>query len=102
MYNVHSIFHAATAKTSGESFEALLEHPHVLIERIVSSGTQPPTQYDQDHDEWVLLLQGQAEMTVGGQHVSLKAGDYLLLPSGVPHEVSSTSQGALWLAVHLR
>jgi|WetSurMetagenome_2_1015567.scaffolds.fasta_scaffold870069_1 cupin 2 domain-containing protein len=85
-----------------ERFEVFFQNAHVTIERIVSSGNQPPTQHLQDHDEWILLVRGEAEMTVNGERVSLKAGDTLLLPASVPHEVLSTSANALWLAVHAR
>lgn len=83
-------------------FESFFENAHVAIERIVSSGKQPPTQYFQDHDEWVMLVRGEAEMTVNGERLSLKAGDTLLLPARVPHEVLTTSPAALWLVVHAR
>jgi cupin 2 domain-containing protein len=80
----------------------LFEHNNVTIERIVSSGNQPATKYLQAHEEWVLLVAGEAEMTVGGEPVSLRAGDTLHLPGGVEHEVLRTSSGATWLAVHVR
>ncbi len=85
-----------------EQFATLLQHKDVTIERIVSSGNQPPAKYLQDHDEWVMLVSGEAEMTLGGQPVSLKAGDTLHLPGGVEHEVLTTSAGAIWLAVHVK
>ena len=50
-----------------ELFTPLLEHENLRIERIVSKGqTTPPGQwYDQDQDEWVILLQGQATLIYG-------------------------------------
>ncbi len=90
------------ASPGHERFDVLIEHKNVTIERIVSSGSQPPAKYLQDHDEWVLLVSGEAEMTLDGQPVSLKAGDTLHLPGGVEHEVLRTSAGAIWLAVHIR
>lgn len=87
---------------AGEQFLGLFAHKNVTIERIVSSGKQPPQKYLQDHDEWVLLVSGEAEMTLGGQPVSLKAGDTLHLPGGIEHEVLRTSVGAIWLAVHVK
>ena len=90
------------AIAGGEIFQTLFEHKNVTVERIVSSGKQPPVKYLQPHDEWVVLLSGQAEMTVGGQPVSLEAGNTLHLPGGVEHEVLRTSAGATWLAVHVK
>jgi len=97
-----SLFSDASAPDSSERFDVLAQVKNVTIERIVSSGTQPVTSFLQDHDEWVLLVSGEAEMTVNGEHVSLKAGDTLHLPAGVAHEVLKTSVHALWLAVHIR
>jgi cupin 2 domain-containing protein len=55
----------------------------------------------QAQDEWVLLVQGEAVLRVAGESVSLRLGDYLFLPAGVPHSVERTSPGTIWLAVHL-
>ena len=95
-------FHVDESPSGNERFEVFFENEHVTIERIVSSGNQPPAKYLQDHDEWVMLVRGEAEMTVNGERLLLKAGDTLLLPARVPHEVLSTSANALWLAVHAR
>jgi len=96
-----SIFEVPNA-IAGEVFESLFLHKNVTVERIVSSGEQAPTKYLQEHDEWVVLLSGQAEMTVAGAAVSLEAGDSLHLPGGMEHEVVRASAGAIWLAVHVR
>ena len=96
-----SVFDIPTI-TEGEVFQTLFEHKNVTIERIVSSGKQPPVKYLQEQDEWVLLLSGQAEMALAGQPISLEAGDTLHLPGGVEHEVLRTSAGATWLAVHVK
>jgi cupin 2 domain-containing protein len=98
---VKNLFSEADAPAHGERFETLLEHRNLVVERIVSSAEIEPDESVQDQDEWVVLLKGQASMTVDGKPVGLVAGDYLFLPAGTPHTVTSTSQGALWLAVHL-
>ncbi|HPB31104.1 MAG TPA: hypothetical protein PLB62_06580, partial [Candidatus Sumerlaeota bacterium] len=51
---------------SGEEFfEPLVDSGEVLIERIVSRGHASPQDfwYDQERDEWVALLQGQARLS---------------------------------------
>jgi cupin 2 domain-containing protein len=97
-----SITDSTSDVSDGERFTVLWAHRNVTIERIVSSGSQPPVKYLQDHDEWVMLVAGEAEMTLGGKPVSLRPGDTLLLPGNVEHEVLSTSVGAIWLAVHVK
>lgn len=57
--------------------------------------------YDQDHDEWVLVLQGQAALAFeDGTEAALAAGDHLFLPRHVKHRVTRTSSPCVWLAVH--
>jgi cupin 2 domain-containing protein len=96
-----NLFIGATPPAEGEFFETLLNHSNLVIERIISSATITPTEYVQTQDEWVLLVAGAAVLEVAGVRQELKEGDYLFLPAGVPHTVLSTSEGALWLALHL-
>jgi cupin 2 domain-containing protein len=99
----HNLFTDATPPESGEGerFTHLHKAPGVTIERIVSSLRPDGAEYDQAHDEWVVLLRGEAVLEVEGQARALVAGDYLLLPAHTKHRVQRTSDGALWLAVHL-
>jgi cupin 2 domain-containing protein len=88
-----------------EICEDLAEIAGVRIERIVSTGQSSPEGkwYDQDHDEWVVVLQG--EGVVGyedGSEVRLCAGDSIMLPAHRKHRVIATSHTppCIWLAVH--
>jgi len=89
-----------------ELFEALLEKPGIKIERIVSSGQATPQGewYDQEENEWVLLLCGSAGLLIEGDPYPrrLAAGDFLLLPAGCRHRVEWTDPAvkSVWLAVH--
>ena len=87
----------------GEVFEDLLRRGSVRIERIVSSSRPEPVLYDQPHDEWVLLLQGEARLWRAGEELDLRSGDSLLIPAGTPHRVLLTSADppCVWLAVHI-
>jgi cupin 2 domain-containing protein len=87
----------------GEEFQTLVLRDGVHIERIVSSAEPAPVLYDQDRDEWVLLLQGHATLDLDGTTVELTAGDHLLIPAHLPHRVLATSASprCVWLAVHL-
>lgn len=96
-----NLFTGSTPPPAGERFDVLLKHRNMVVERIVSSATVTPQTCVQAQDEWVLLVQGEAEMLVGGRPVSLKPGDHLFLPAGTPHSVERTADGTLWLAVHL-
>lgn len=102
---VTNIFDLAGQTLDREVFETLCETDQLSLERIISAGqTTPPDQwYDQPRDEWVLLLQGEAQLTYeDGRTIDLKAGDYLLIPAHHKHRVSYTSSdpACIWLAIH--
>ncbi|MGC4062497.1 MAG: cupin domain-containing protein [Aquabacterium sp.] len=96
-----NLFADALPPAIGERFDTLLQHGKVVIERIVSSSQPDQTEYQQSQDEWVVLLQGEAELIVDGQPVPLRAGQHLFIAAGTPHTVKRTSPGAMWLAVHI-
>ncbi|WP_348946155.1 cupin domain-containing protein [Chitinibacter sp. FCG-7] len=95
-----NLFADAQPPQDGERFEPLHQQAGLLIERIVSSARIAQQEYIQTQDEWVLLLQGEATLEVAGQEITLRTGDYLLIPAQTPHTVRRVSEGALWLAVH--
>lgn len=91
-----------------EIFETILTVNGIRVERIVSKGqaTPPGHWYDQDWDEWILLLQGTAGLRFEADNhaISLEPGDYLFIPARVRHRVEWTDPKAktIWLALHLR
>jgi cupin 2 domain-containing protein len=101
----HLFAPASGADSARETFHPLLESPHVKLEQIISRGQASPPDfwYDQDEDEWVLLVRGVAtlEFADGGM-VELTAGDHLTIPKHVRHRVHRTSEDAIWLALFLK
>lgn len=90
-----------TTPHEGEAFTTLLEHKNIRIVRIASSGTIESKTYVQDEDEWVVVLEGEAKITIGNKEKILTKGESLLIPAKTPHEVLQTAHGTLWLAVHI-
>jgi cupin 2 domain-containing protein len=94
-------------KSGEELFETIFAKGGTRIERIVSYGQSTPVGewYDQDQDEWVLLLSGFAELLIEGESCPrrLSPGDYLLLPAHCRHRVVRTDaeEKTVWLAVHI-
>lgn len=88
-----------------ELFTTLLDNPHCRIERIVSFGQASPDGfwYDQDWDEWILLIAGSAELEVAGELVALVPGSHLMIRARTRHRVTKTDplQPTIWLAIHL-
>lgn len=82
----------------------LLEKTGLRIESIHSRGQVSPDGfwYDQQEDEWVMLAQGGATLEIETQSpVTMRAGDYLLIPRGIKHRVSESSDDAVWLVLHI-
>lgn len=98
-----NFFQQIPADLTEEQFETILAKGQVKIERISSKGQTSPDSgwYQQPQGEWVMLLQGAAELEFEDGKVRLEAGDYLDIPAGVKHKVSWTDpqQVSLWLAV---
>lgn len=100
-----NVYASISAHLEAEYFDVLLENRDVKIERIVSKGYRSPETgwYDQDKNEWVLLLKGRATLTFDDDKtVHLNEGDYLHIPAHQKHKVSWTDpeQETYWLAVH--
>jgi cupin 2 domain-containing protein len=97
---------AVETSTGGEeSSERLVRSGRVLVERIVSTGqSTPPREWlEQDRDEWVALLTGEAELSFAdGSRLRLRAGDHVLIQRGELHRVEWTRSDppCVWLAVH--
>jgi len=88
-----------------ENFEQIVSGKNIQIERIISSGQTTPSGqwYNQELDEWVILLQGEAELSYADDtRIKLKEGDYLFIPAHTKHRVEYTSiePPCIWLAVH--
>jgi cupin 2 domain-containing protein len=102
---VINLFDDLSREADQELFTELLSRNGVRIERIVSTGQATPADktYNQENDEWVILLSGSAGLWIDGEgELNLRPGDYLLIPAHRAHRVTWTAQGepTVWLAVH--
>lgn len=86
-----------------EQVELLHEDDAIRIERIVSTGqvSPPGFEYDQNENEWVTVLQGNAVLLVEGRRVALARGDRLWIPAHQRHRIdyTSTEPPCIWLCV---
>ena len=100
---IRRLFPEPDVPAQDERTEILLERSGVRIARILSAPGSASGPYDQERDEWVLLLQGRALLEVEGERVELNAGEALRLPAHRLHSVLNTSADppCVWLAVHL-
>jgi cupin 2 domain-containing protein len=105
-YSVTSIFDIpAEQNFKEEFFETLFASKNIRIEKIISKGNVTPKGrwLKQRQGEWVVLLQGSAELKYEDGSIRLKKGDSLFIPSNKKHRVEYTSKRPLcvWLAVHI-
>ena len=91
-----------------EIFEVIANSRYVRIERILSKGQITPEGewYDQDINEFIVLLKGRASMLfeVNNELYDLRPGDFINIPAHTRHRVEWTEENTVtvWLAVHYR
>lgn len=101
-----NLFADLPAPLPAELVEQLVTGTSFTLERIVSLGhvTPPGQWYDQESNEWVLLLSGAAQLRLADEPGprELRPGDYLLLPAHCRHRVEWTTpdEPTVWLALH--
>lgn len=108
MKNTSNVYYKLPSAKSKEIFQTLFQNKKFRIERIVSlrQATALGAWLKESHDEWVIVLQGQGKLRFqkGNRLVSLKDGDYILIPANTAHRVEWTHphKKTIWLAVHSR
>jgi len=101
-----NLFANIPAQLAQEEITTLLASSALRIERIVSRGQASPPGfwYDQPHDEWVIVIAGNAALAFedDGTTTRMGPGDYLHIPAHRRHRVAWTdpAQATVWLAVH--
>jgi cupin 2 domain-containing protein len=101
---VNNLFSEIAANLPEEICQTLLSTSHVRIERAVSQGHASPPDfwYDQEQNEWVLLIQGSAQLRFEDAVVEMQPGDFINIPAHQRHRVESTdsTQPTIWLAIY--
>jgi cupin 2 domain-containing protein len=103
---IKNLFRDLPEEMAKEVSEALLDTRHFRLERILSTGQgSPPGEwYDQESNEWVILLEGSAGLLFGGETEVrvMRPGDYVHIPAHQRHRVEWTEpdQKTVWLALH--
>ncbi|MCK9490572.1 MAG: cupin domain-containing protein [Sulfurimonas sp.] len=105
MMKKSNIFLNISSDLQDEIFEDLVKKESFKLQRIISQGHTTPKDewYDQDEDEWVMLVSGEAVLSFfDDEDVHLKAGDYINIRAHKRHRVSWTKPDVetIWLALH--
>jgi cupin 2 domain-containing protein len=105
---IRNLFSEIPESTVNEIIEPLLKTDHCKLERIVSQGqkTPPGEWFDQEMNEWVILLSGNARLLFEGETdaCTMLPGDYIYIPAHRRHRVEWTDpkQKTVWLALHFK
>jgi cupin 2 domain-containing protein len=101
-----NLFHDIPRNLPEELLTRIASSPTMRIERIVSTGHITPDGewYDQDADEWVMVLKERARLGFddGRSDLEMAPGDHVMIPAHCRHRVLWTSEDepTIWLAVH--
>ena len=104
----NNLFSQIPDARAAEVVEEILRTSQFKLERIVSGGqaTPPGEWYDQNTNEWVILLRGSAVLLFDGEadKVVLRPGDYIHIPARQRHRVEWTDpeKKTVWLALHYK
>ena len=104
--DLHNLYDNIPTQMPEELFTDIFKTKTFRLERIVSQGHASPEGfwYDQDQNEWVMVLEGAARIRFEGRTdaVELRPGDYLTIPAHKRHQVEWTApdQRTVWLAIH--
>ena len=105
MNDIRNIYSSIPIEIPMELIQNILITDSFKIKRIVSQGHSSPEGfwYDQDQNEWVLLLKGSAGLLFEGSEdiFELKPGDYVNIPAHRRHRVEWTDPNTetVWIAV---
>ena len=95
------LFDLSQLPETGEFSEEILRYRNIAIKRIVSSDTLETDTFVQEEAEWVMLLEGEAELVMGEVCYNLTKGEYLFIPPRTEHTIKSVKAGTIWLAIHI-
>lgn len=98
-----NVFENIIIDKSKEQFFELLKNDNIKIEKIVSNGQSSPINfwYEQEKNEFVLILKGNAIIEYESSEFILNEGDYVNIKAFTKHRVKYTNQTqpTIWLAV---
>jgi cupin 2 domain-containing protein len=99
-----NIFDNIPSNIPEEIIESLMDSDGIKVERIISKGHVSPKDfwYDQDKNEFVILLKGIAKLLFeNDEQITLSAGDYISIPAHKKHRVEWTDPETetIWFAI---
>ncbi len=101
--NKYNIFEEIIIDKNEEKFFEIFKNETIKVEKIVSNGQKSPDNfwYEQEENEFILLLEGFAILEFEDRIIELKKGDCLNIKVMEKHRVKFTSldEPTIWFAV---
>ncbi len=102
-----NLLHNLPEDLQEEVLTTIVKTKDMTLKRIVSKGHVTPEGkwYDQNQNEWVMLLTGSAQLLFADETtVLLRPGDHIIIPAHKRHRVAKTDtcQETIWLALHYK
>ncbi len=97
-----NLFEPNASDPNTEQFDTLLKTKNIHIEKITSHGQTSDEWYEQERDEWVVILEGEGKILFekDNRTVDLIRGEYIHIPKMKRHKVIYTMTPTIWLAIH--
>jgi len=89
-YGTQDRENASNALVKTEAFEAIIMH---------LSPDRPMPEHSVDGPITLQCLEGAVDLSLDGDVRSMKAGDWMFLPGGLPHTVEAQSESRLLLTI---
>jgi quercetin dioxygenase-like cupin family protein len=72
--------------------KTLVDRPTGTVTLFAFDAGQRLSEHTAPFDATVLVIEGQAELTIGGQPVTCRAGQMIIMPANVPHAVNAVER----------
>jgi quercetin dioxygenase-like cupin family protein len=79
--------------------KAILDKPVGTITLFAFDAGQKLSEHTTPYDAVVQVLDGRAELTIGGKQVSVSAGEIVTMPGSVPHAVAAGARFKMLLTM---
>ena len=103
---INNIFSNIPESIPEEIFDILAESEYCKIERIISKGQKTPEGkwYDQDKNEFVIIIKGYAKLSFKDKIIKMEEGDWINIPAHTKHRVEKTNpeKETIWLAIYYK
>lgn len=79
--------------------KTIISKPTGSVTLFAFDKDQALSEHTAPFDAMVQILDGESEITVGGRPVSLKTGEFIIMPAGIPHSVNSITKFKMMLTM---